>query len=147
MKFPNTNASYNEIPTSLCREVYIVKQKELACWFGRSSVRPPYFAIASHLSRCQRSRSLIIICAFGQFSLTFFFAYVNRRLKYAIVLLSDLQTHVVRRQLFTFSTSPLKPLNAIQRNLTGSKTSTPSSKFVFFGLIGKTRWLPRPLIG
>ena len=47
----------------------------------------------------------------------------------------------------TFSTSPLKPLNGIQRNLTGSKISTPSTKFVFFELIGKTRWPPWPLIG
>ena len=30
------------------------------------------------------------------------------------------------------STSPLKPLNGIQRNLTGSKISTSSTKFVFF---------------
>ena len=42
---------------------------------------------------------------------------------------------------------PLKPLNEIQRNLTGSKISMSSTKFVFFGPIGKTRWLPRPLIG
>ena len=47
----------------------------------------------------------------------------------------------------TFWTSPLKPLNGIQGNLTGSKISTPSTKFVFFGLIGKTRWPPWPLIG
>ena len=47
----------------------------------------------------------------------------------------------------TFSTSPLKPLNGIQRNLTGSKISTSSSKFVFFGPIRKTRWPPWPLIG
>ena len=47
----------------------------------------------------------------------------------------------------TFSTSPLKPLNGIQRNLTGSKISTSSTKFVFFGPIGKTRWPPLPLIG
>ena len=47
----------------------------------------------------------------------------------------------------TFSTSPLKPLNGIQRNLIGSKISKPSTKFVFFGPIGKTRWPPRPLIG
>ena len=47
----------------------------------------------------------------------------------------------------TFSTSPLKPLNGIQRNLIGSKISRSSTKFVFFGLIGKTRWPPRPLIG
>ena len=47
----------------------------------------------------------------------------------------------------TFSTSSLKPLNRIQRNLTGSKISTPSTKFVFFGPIWKTRWPPWPLIG
>ena len=46
-----------------------------------------------------------------------------------------------------FSTSPLKPLNRIQRNLTRSKISTSSTKFVFFGPIGKTRWPPWPLIG
>ena len=47
----------------------------------------------------------------------------------------------------TFSTSPLKPLNGIQRNLTGSKISTSSTKFVFSGSIGKTRWPPWTLIG
>ena len=47
----------------------------------------------------------------------------------------------------TFSTSPLKPLSGIQRNLTGSKISTSSTKFVFFRPIGKTRWPPWPLIG
>ena len=47
----------------------------------------------------------------------------------------------------TFSTSPLKPLNGIQRNLTGSNISTSSTKFVFFGPIAKTRWPPWPLIG
>ena len=47
----------------------------------------------------------------------------------------------------TFSTSFLKLLNGIQRNLTGSKISTPSTKFVFFGPIRKKRWPPWPLIG
>ena len=46
----------------------------------------------------------------------------------------------------TFSTSPLKLLNRIQRNLIGSKISMSSTKFVFFGPIGKTRWPPWPLI-
>ena len=46
-----------------------------------------------------------------------------------------------------FSTSPLKPLNRIQRNLTGSKISRSSTKFVFFGPIWKTRWPPWSLIG
>ena len=53
----------------------------------------------------------------------------------------------VVRKLFTFSSSPLKPLNRIQRNLTGSKILKSSTKFVFFGSIGKTRWPPWPLIG
>ena len=47
----------------------------------------------------------------------------------------------------TFSTSPLKPLNGIQRNSTESKISRSFTKFVFFGPIGKTRWPPWPLIG
>ena len=47
----------------------------------------------------------------------------------------------------TFSTSPLNPLNKIQRNFTGSKISTSSTKFVFFGPIGKSKWPPWPLIG
>ena len=46
----------------------------------------------------------------------------------------------------TYLTSPLKRLNGIQRNLTGNKISTSSTKFVFFGSIGKTRWPPWPLI-
>ena len=40
----------------------------------------------------------------------------------------------------TFSTSSLKPLNGIWQNLTGSKISTSSTKFVFFMPIRKTRW-------
>ena len=39
----------------------------------------------------------------------------------------------------TFSTSPLKPLNGIQRNLTGSKISMSSTKFLFFRSIGKNK--------
>ena len=46
-----------------------------------------------------------------------------------------------------FSTSLLKPLNGIQRNLTGRKILMSSTKFVFFGPIRKTRWPPWPLIG
>ena len=46
----------------------------------------------------------------------------------------------------TFSTSFLKPLNWIQRNLIGSKISMSTTKFVFFEPIGKTRWPPCPLI-
>ena len=47
----------------------------------------------------------------------------------------------------TFSDSPLKPLNRIQRNLIWSNITTSSTKFVLFGLIGKTRWPLRHLIG
>ena len=47
----------------------------------------------------------------------------------------------------TFSTSSLKALKGIQPNLTGSKILMSSTKFVFFGPIGKTRWPPWPLIG
>ena len=39
----------------------------------------------------------------------------------------------------TFSTFPLKPLNRIQQNLTGSKISTSSTRLGFFRLIRKTR--------
>ena len=39
----------------------------------------------------------------------------------------------------TLSNFPLKPLNGIQRNLTGSKISTSSTKFVFFGPVGKNK--------
>ena len=42
----------------------------------------------------------------------------------------------------TFSTSPLKLLNGIQRNLTGSKISTSSTKFVFFRPISNQKCLP-----
>ena len=37
----------------------------------------------------------------------------------------------------TFSTSPLKPLNGIQQNFTGSKISMSSTKFVVLGRSGK----------
>ena len=47
----------------------------------------------------------------------------------------------------TFSTSPLRPLHRIQRNLIGSKISRSSTKILLFGSIGKTRWPPWPLIG
>ena len=47
----------------------------------------------------------------------------------------------------TFFTSPLKLLNRIQRNLSGSKISMSSTKFVFFRPIGKKKWPPWPLIG
>ena len=54
--------------------------------------------------------------------------------------LSQRLKSVVRHHLlFTFSTSPLKLLNGIQPNLTGSKISTSSAKFVFFRPIGKNK--------
>ena len=42
----------------------------------------------------------------------------------------------------TLWTSSQKRLNQIQRNLTGSKISTSSTKFVFFRPIVKIRWCP-----
>ena len=47
----------------------------------------------------------------------------------------------------TFSTSHLKPLNGIHRNLTESKNSTSSTKYVFLGPIAKPRCPSGPLIG
>ena len=44
----------------------------------------------------------------------------------------DYMLSVVRRYLFTCSTSPLKPLNGLQRNLIESKILTSSTKFLFF---------------
>ena len=46
-----------------------------------------------------------------------------------------------------FWTSPLEPLNGIQRNLTGSKISTSSTKFVFFRADRKNKMAALPLIG
>ena len=48
-----------------------------------------------------------------------------------------------------FSTSSLTPLNGIQQNLTSSKISMPSTRFVFLlaDRKKKTRWPPWPLIG
>ena len=48
----------------------------------------------------------------------------------------------------TFSTSPLKPLSGIQRNLTGSKISMSSTKFFFFWGGGRSenkKWPPWPI--
>ena len=73
-----------------------------------------------------------------------FLAHLSRRLKCAIAI-AHRPSSV--RNLFTFSTSPLKPLKGIQRNLTKSKNSTSSTTFMFLGSIGKTRWPPWPLIG
>ena len=84
-----------------------------------------------------------------------FLAHLSQRLKWAIVIAHhplSVRPSVRRRRPsssvnFHISTSPLKPLNGIQRNLTESKISTPSTKFVFFRPIGKTKWPPWPLIG
>ena len=46
----------------------------------------------------------------------------------------------------TFLTSPLKLLNGIQRNLTGSKISTSSTNLCCLGR-SKNKWPPWPLIG
>ena len=78
--------------------------------------------------------------------LPLFLVHLSRRLKCTIVIMRCPSS--VRPSLtFTFSTSPLKPLNGIQPNFTGSKILTSSTKFVFFGPIRKTRWPSWPLIG
>ena len=46
--------------------------------------------------------------------------------------------------IFDFSSETVK---GIQWNLIGSKIATPSTKFVFFRWIGKTKWPPWPMIG
>ena len=60
----------------------------------------------------------------------FWSSVLSRRLKCTIVIMRC-PSSVVRRKFFTFSTSTLKPLNGIQRNLTGSKISTTSIICVF----------------
>ena len=69
-----------------------------------------------------------------------FLVHLSRRLKCVIVILCHPASIVHRLsviKLFIFLTSPLKPQNGIQRNLTGSNNSTSSTKFVFLGLMGK----------
>ena len=61
----------------------------------------------------------------------------NAQVYYCDHTLSVVRPSVVRRSLFTFLTSPLNPLNGNQLNLTGSKISMFSTKFVFFGPIEK----------
>ena len=46
--------------------------------------------------------------------------------------------------ILDFSSETVK---GIRRNLIGSKIATPSTKFVFFRWIGKTKWPPWPMIG
>ena len=87
------------------------------------------------------------------FSKHLFLVHLSRRLKCTIVIIRCPSSGVrrpasVRPSLtFTFSTSFLKPLNRIQRNLSASKISMSSTNFVFSRLIGKTIWPPRALIG
>ena len=57
---------------------------------------------------------------------------------------SSVRPSVVRPSVVNFSHFRL--LLWIRPNLTGSKFSTSSTKFVFFGPIGKTKWPPWPLI-
>ena len=86
-----------------------------------------------------------------KFDIPCFLVHLSRRLRCTIVIIrcpSSVVRPSVRRPsvrpslTFKFSTSPLKPLNRIQRNLSASKNSMSSTKFVFFRLIGKPRWPP-----
>ena len=79
----------------------------------------------------------------GLSQISFFLVHLSRRLKCTIVIMRCRGLWLAE----TSSTSPLKPLNGIQRNLTESNISMSSTKFVFFWPTGKTRWPPWPLIG
>ena len=64
----------------------------------------------------------------------FSLAHLSRRLKWAIVIAhhaSSVRPSSVWRKLFAFLTSSLKPLNGIQRNLSGSKISMPLPSLCF----------------
>ena len=66
-----------------------------------------------------------------------FLVHLSRRLKCTIVIMRCLSSifrpsSFRRSQLFTVSTSPLKPLKGIQRNFTGSNISTSSTKCIFW---------------
>ena len=63
----------------------------------------------------------------------------NAQVSYCHSMSSGVNCHI-----FGFSS---EMLNRIQQNLTESNISTSFTKFVFFGLIGKIRWLPWSLIG
>ena len=56
----------------------------------------------------------------------------SRRLKWTIVI-THCPSSVSRRKLFTFSTSPLKPLNGIQQNLTEARSQCPLLSLCFSG--------------
>ena len=87
----------------------------------------------------------------AMFLFQWFLVHLSRRLKCTIVI-----THCPSsvcpsvRPSLTFHIFDFFSENRwteIQRNLTGSKISTSSTKFVFFGPIGRTWWPPWPLIG
>ena len=88
-----------------------------------------------------------------QHALMFFYKAENGKTRYILshfsahVRYCDHMLSVCPSVVVNFShfTSPLKPLNWIQWNLTGSKISTSSTKFEFFRPIWKTRW-PSPLL-
>ena len=84
--------------------------------------------ILTKLDRKQVLSVLYQVCVF----------HADRKSKMA-ALASDWLKH--------FSTSSLQPLNGFWRNLTGSKSSSPSIRFVFFVPIGNPRWPPWPVIG
>ena len=74
---------------------------------------------------------IVVLCHLNSMSSTkFVFFRADRKNKMA-ALASDWLRH--------FSTSSLKPLNRIQRNLIRSKILMSSTKFVFFWTIGKNK--------
>ena len=68
------------------------------------------------------------------------FSARSRRPKCTIVIMCCPLS--VRRKLFTFSTSSLKPVSGIKQNLTDSKIAIVSTEFVFFGPIGEKMAVP-----
>ena len=83
-----------------------------------------------------------------------FWVHLSRRLKCTIVITrcpsSVVHASVRLPSVVNFSHFRLLLWNRwteFNETLTGSKISTSSTKFVFFGPIGKTRWPPWPLIG
>ena len=84
----------------------------------------------------QEPNAFYHVCVFGPIEITKISALASDWLR------ADRKKQEGRPGLWiteTFSTSPLKPLNGIQRNLKGSKISMLSTKFLFFMPIGKTR--------
>ena len=78
-----------------------------------------------------------VMSTFGYFNINHFHLWIfltNVISTYGILLLGHFDSRTFRSYITpNFSTSPLKPLNGIQRNMTGSKISTSSTNVLFTG--------------